>query len=186
GGTLFLDEIGDLPLNVQAAFLRVLQESEVVPVGGQHPESLDLRVIAATHRDLKAMVREGTFRHDLLARLEGVTLELPPLRDRPEDVPVRLTLLLRKLAPERPHVTLTPAAAHALLTQDRPLNIRELEQALAGSLALSGVGAIDLPHLPRTVIEAPEPVPARQLSAAETRHREELTHLLSEHGGNVT
>src|SRR5215813_1702859 len=131
GGTLFLDEIGDLPLNVQAAFLRVLQESEVVPVGGHHPEALDLRVIAATHRDLKAMVREGSFRHDLLARLEGVTLELPALRDRPEDIPLLIALLLRKLAPERPDVKLTPSAAHALLTHDWPLNIRELEQALA-------------------------------------------------------
>ena len=186
GGTLFLDEIGDLPTNVQAAFLRVLQEAEVVPVGGHHPESLDLRVVAATHRDLKAMVREGTFRHDLLARLEGVTLELPPLRERAEDIPVLVALLLRKLALERPDVKLTPAAAQALLAHDWPLNIRELEQALAGALALSGTGAIDVTHLPRTVLEAPEPVPTRQLSAAETRHREELTRLLEAQGGTIT
>src|SRR5262249_38823473 len=173
GGTLFLDEIGDLPLNVQAAFLRGLQEAEVVPVGGHHPEALDLRAIAATHRDLKAVGREGSFRHGLLPPLAGVTLELPALRDRPEDIPLLIALLLRKLAPERPDVKLTPSAAHALLAHDWPLNIRELEQALAGALALSGTGAIDLPHLPRNVIEAPEPIPARQLSAARTRHRDE-------------
>jgi DNA-binding NtrC family response regulator len=185
GGTLFLDEIGDLPLAAQAALLRVLQESEVLPVGGHRPHSLDLRVLAATHRDLGRLVQEGKFRHDLLARLDGVTLELPPLRDRREDLPVLMSSLLHKLAPERPDLRFTPAAAHALLSYRWPLNIRELEQALAGALALSGAKPIDLAHLPATVAGRAAEEPPRELSPDEARHRDELVALLREHGGNM-
>jgi sigma-54 dependent transcriptional regulator, acetoin dehydrogenase operon transcriptional activator AcoR len=189
GGTLFLDEIGDLPLPAQAALLRVLQEAEVLPVGSHRPESLDLRAIAATHHDLKQSVREGRFRHDLLARLEGITLSLPALRDRPEDISLLLVLLLRKLAPERSDVKLTPAAAQALLSHSWPLNVRELEQALAGALALSGVGPIDVSHLPPTVVEGaelPPKEPARELTPDDIRRREELIGLLREHRGNLS
>ena len=185
-GTLFLDEIGDLPLTAQAALLRVLQEAEVLPVGANRAEPLDLRVVAATHRDLKRSVREGKFRHDLLARLEGVTLRLPPLRDRLEDVPLLLTLMLRKLAPHRPDVRFTPAAAYALLTHDWPLNIRELEQALSGALALSGTGPIDVDHLPETLAGFADAGPDHELTGEEERHREELLHLLKAHGGNLS
>ncbi|MGZ3429051.1 MAG: sigma 54-interacting transcriptional regulator, partial [Polyangia bacterium] len=101
-GTLFLDEIGDLPLASQAALLRVLQEGEVTPLGATRPIAIDVRVVAATHRDLDALVAAGQFRADLLARLGGWTLTLPPLRERLED----LGLLLAGLAPQ-PSVTLT-------------------------------------------------------------------------------
>jgi DNA-binding NtrC family response regulator len=186
GGTLFLDEIGDLAPAAQAALLRVLQESEVVPVGGARPEALDLRVISATHRDLDQMVREGTFRHDLLARLQGVALELMPLRDRPEDVPLLIRTLLEKLAPERPDVKISPEAAQALLDHGWPLNVRELEQALAGGLALSGAGPIEAEHLPRAIREAGAEPPLPTLTAEETRHRDELVVLLHEHRGNLS
>lgn len=189
GGTLFLDEIGDLPLSAQAALLRVLQEGEVLPVGGHRPESLDLRFIAATHNDLKEMVRAGRFRHDLLARMEGITLALPPLRERSEDIPLLLVLLLRRLAPGRQDVKLTPGAAHALLSHGWPLNIRELEQALAAALALSGTGALDVAHLPSIVAADLEPrkvTPERPLSPDEMRQREELVMLLREHRGNLS
>jgi transcriptional regulator of acetoin/glycerol metabolism len=185
-GTLFLDEIGDLPATAQAAFLRVIQEAEVVPIGGNRPEPLDLRVVAATLHDLKRLVREGRFRHDLLARLEGVTLKLPALRDRSEDIPLLLVTLLRKLAPERPDVKLTPAAAQAILGHHWPLNIRELEQALAGALALSGSGPLDIAHLPEGLVEAPEPQPVRELTPDEAKHRDDLVLLLREHGGNLS
>ena len=185
-GTLFLDEIGDLPLPTQASLLRVIQEAEVVPVGTSRPEPLDLRVLAATHRDLKAMVRAERFRHDLLARLDGITLQLPALRDRSEDIPLLLALLLRKLAPERPDVRLTPAAAQTILTHDWPLNIRQLEQALSGALALSGSNSIERAHLPEAVLESAEPQPARDLDPSEAKHREELIHLLGQHEGNIT
>ena len=184
GGTLFLDEIGDLPLTAQSALLRALQESEVVPVGGTRPERLDLRVLAATHRDLDRMVAEGTFRHDLLARLRGVVLDLIPLRERPEDVSLLIASVLRKLAPERDDVKLSPEAARALLEHDWPLNVRELEQALGGALALSGTGAILLEHLPEALRPTGEPPP--QLTEDQARHRDELIALLREHRGNLS
>jgi transcriptional regulator with GAF, ATPase, and Fis domain len=135
GGTLFLDEIGDLPATAQAAFLRVLQEAEIVPVGGSRPEPLDLRVVAATHHDLKRLVREGRFRHDLLARLDGVTLRLPALRDRSEDIPLLMVLLVRKVAPERPDLKFTPAAAQAILAVSLAA-----EHPRAGTGAVGGAG----------------------------------------------
>jgi DNA-binding NtrC family response regulator len=185
-GTLLLDEIGDFPLTAQAALLRALQESEVLPVGGTRPERLDLRVVAATHRDLEQMVRDGTFRHDLLARLDGVVLELTALRDRPEDVPLLIATLLRRLSPERPDVKLSPEAARSLLEYDWPLNVRELEQALAGALALSGVGTIEREHLPPALRKAPAKVPQPELTNDEMRHRDELIALLREHRGNLS
>jgi DNA-binding NtrC family response regulator len=184
GGTLFLDEIGDLPLQAQAALLRTLQEGEVLPVGGTRPERIDLRVLAATHRDVDRMVAEGTFRHDLLARLRGVTLDLIPLRERPEDVSLLVVNILRKYAPGR-DVKLSPEAARALLEYDWPLNVRELEQALAGALALAGSDTIQPEHLPpelRKAAESPPPV----LTDAEVRHRDELIGLLRQHEGNLS
>ena len=185
GGTLFLDEIGDLPAAAQAALLRVLQESEVLPVGGHRPQSLDLRVIAATHRDLARLVGEGKFRHDLLARLDGITLVLPPLRDRREDLPLLLALLLKKHAPERPDLRFTPAAAQAILQYRWPLNVRELEQALAGAVALSGLAPVDVSHLPPALAAPVHDQPPRELTPEETRHRDELLGLLREHAGNM-
>jgi len=185
GGTLFLDEIGDLPPPAQAALLRTLQESEVTPVGGTRPERIDLRVLAATHRDLGQMVRAGTFRRDLLARLSGVALKLPPLRDRPEDVPLLISTLLRKLAPQRPDLKLSPEAATALLEHNWPLNVRELEQALAGALALSGVGTILLEHLPTELRDVQEDG-ASKLTEDQLRHRDELIALLRQHRGNLS
>jgi len=186
GGTLFLDEIGDLPLTAQAALLRALQEREVLPVGGTRPEPLDLRVVAATHRDLHQRIRDGTFRQDLLSRLDGVVLELPPLRDRPEDVPLLIATLLRKLSPERPDVKLSPEAARSLLEYDWPLNVRELEQALAGALALSGLGTIKREHLPPALRNTPAEIPQPELTNDEIRHRDELIVLLREHRGNLS
>jgi transcriptional regulator with AAA-type ATPase domain len=185
GGTLFLDEIGDLPHPAQAALLRVLQEAEVLPVGGLRPTPLDLRVLAATHRDLGLLVKEQRFRHDLLARLDGVKLLLPPLRDRPEDLPLLIAVLLRKLAPDRPEVCFTPEAAEILLEHSWPLNVRELEQALAGALALSGKGPLELGHFPPSVTGTPLS-DGRALTPEEARHRDELLEHLREHGGNVS
>src|SRR4051812_782652 len=184
-GPLFLDEIGDLPQPAQAALLRTLQESEVQPVGGTRPERVDLRVLAATHRNLDRMVRAGDFREDLLARLSGVTLELPPVRDRSEDIALLVATLLRKLAPERPDVKLSPDAARALLDYDWPLNVREIEQALAGALALSGVGPLTREHLPPALRNEPA-AGGRELTDEELRHREELIDLLCHHKGNLS
>ncbi|HET9156087.1 MAG TPA: sigma 54-interacting transcriptional regulator, partial [Myxococcaceae bacterium] len=185
-GTLFLDEIGDLPLAAQVALLRVLQESEVRPIGGHKPSPVDLRVIAATHHDLPELVRLGKFRHDLLARLEGVTLSLPPLRERSEDIPILVAALLERLAPEHPDVRLRPEAALMLLEYSWPLNVRELQQALSGAVALSGARPIDVAHLPPKVREKiPTENRSRELTAGELAHREELLKLLREHRGNL-
>src|SRR5262249_47295082 len=126
GGTLFLDEIGDLPPGAQAKLLRGLQEAQVVPVGGDRAVGVDLRVVSATNKHLGRMARSGSFRHDLLARLDGVRLQLPPLRDRREDVPLLISTLLGRLASDRTDVKLAPEAAQLLLEYAWPLNIREL------------------------------------------------------------
>ena len=185
GGTLFLDEIGDLPLAAQVALLRVLQEAEVLPIGGHRPTPLDLRVIAATHHDLARLVKEERFRHDLLARLDGVTLALPALRERSEDIPLILALLLRRLAPDRPEVTFSPAAGEALLEHTWPLNVRELEQALAAALALSGTEPIDIAHLPPAVTTRRRERP-RELTPEEIEQRDSLVEALRKHSGNVS
>ena len=182
GGTLFLDEVGDLPIQAQAALLRVLQESEVLPVGSVRPERLDLRVVAATHRDLEQLVQEKAFRHDLLARLDGITLVVPPVRERLEDVPLLMATLLARLAPGR-RLSLSPEAAETLLDHDWPLNVREMENALAAAVALSGNGPIELEHLPRSMVEAPGT--PDDLTPDEAAHREELRVLLREHRGNL-
>ncbi len=185
GGTLFLDEIGDLPIAAQAAFLRVLQESEVLQVGSIRPQRLDLRVVAATHQDLERLVADRSFRHDLLARLDGVRLEIPSLWKRSEDVPLLIATLLKKLAPECPRARFSPAAGEALLAHQWPLNIRELEQTLAGALALSEGGTIELEHLPRALRGSPRGTPKRELTSQEKDHCEELVGLLRSHQGNL-
>ncbi len=190
-GTLFLDEVGDLPLPAQGALLRVLQESEVLPVGGTRAVPVDFRLVVATHRDLEAMAAAGQFRPDLLARMSGLLVTLPPLRDRKEDLGSLIAALLRRLAPDRAEaVRFTMPAARALFRYDWPLNVRELEKALALALALAPDGAIDLVHLPpplRTIASAPAPeTSVAALPAEELQRREELVALLREHRGNVT
>ena len=182
GGTLFLDEIGDLPLQAQAALLRVLQESEVLQVGTVRPQRLDLRVVAATHRDLEALAQEKQFRHDLLARLDGITLAIPPLRDRLEDVPLLIATLVERHSPgDSP--SLSPRAAEALLRHDWPLNVRELENALVSALALSAGETVEVEHLPRALVEGQRT--SADLTPEERAHREELAGLLREHHGNL-
>jgi DNA-binding NtrC family response regulator/tetratricopeptide (TPR) repeat protein len=132
GGTLFLDEIGDISPKTQVALLRVLQEREFERVGGAQPIRVDVRIVAATHRDLERMVREGTFREDLYYRLRGVTIEMPALRRRLEDLPAIACRLLERIASERgePLRGLSPDAL-ALLAQHRwPGNVRELDNVL--------------------------------------------------------
>jgi DNA-binding NtrC family response regulator len=165
GGTLFLDEIGDMPLHVQARLLRVLQEGEVRPIGGAEVRKVDVRVIAATHVDLAAAVATGRFREDLYYRLNVVTLRVPPLRERLEDVPLLVAHLLHKhcgaAAP-----AIAPAALEALTADPWPGNVRELENALLHALALGADGAIDRAALPPGIgargpatARAPAPMP---------------------------
>jgi len=191
GGTLFLDEIGDLPGPSQAALLRALQEREVVPVGAARPVKVDLRVVAATHQPLEDMAARGQFRLDLLARLTGFTLELPPLRARRMDTGVLVASLLQKLAPERAaSARFTAAAAEVLLHYAWPLNTRELEQCLARALVLAGDEAIDSVHFPPAVSAAkseppPPPSATSDLSPRDRALRAELLEQLARHHGNL-
>jgi len=182
GGTLLLDEIGDLPLPAQAALLRVLQEEEVMPVGGTRAHKVDLRVIAATHRELPALAKEGKFRADLLARLSGFVARLPPLRERREDFGLLTAAILRKAGFETP---LSVEAARALLAYDWPGNVRELEKTLHSAAVLSRGEAIELEHLPQP-IHAPDAAPDAPLAAEDRKRKDELVALLREHAGNVT
>ena len=176
GGTLFLDEIGDLPAAAQAALLRVLEEHEVRPIGATAAVRVDLRVVAATHRDLDEMSEREEFREDLLARLTGFELELPPLADRRVD----LGAMLAEIAPG---ATFAAAAVRALLAYAWPRNIRELVRAIDRARALAGDGEIALAHLPDEIATAKLGAPP---AAEPDARRDELVTLLEKHRGNVT
>jgi DNA-binding NtrC family response regulator len=159
GGTLFLDEIGDMSLNLQGKLLRVLQDGEVRPVGGTQSTKVDVRIIAATNRDLARAIDDGTFREDLYYRLNVIPVHMPPLRERPEDIPALAAAFLRKHSPERTR-TLSPPALAWLKAQPWRGNARELENAIERALVLSDapeIGVDDLrTHDARGVAE-PDP-----------------------------
>jgi two-component system, NtrC family, response regulator AtoC len=150
GGTIFLDEIGELPLEMQAKLLRVLQEKEVRPVGSNEKVNVDVRVIAATNRDLEAAYRGGTFRKDLYFRLNVVTVHLPALRDRRSDIPMLVHHFLDRYA-RGENLQVTAAAMKSLLQYDWPGNIRELENCVARAVALGDRHIIDVSDLPPAI-----------------------------------
>jgi two-component system, NtrC family, response regulator AtoC len=147
GGTIFLDEIGELSQEMQAKLLRVLQEKEVRPVGSNQKVKVDVRVIAATNRDLEAAYKEGRFRKDLYFRLNVVTLHLPPLRERKSDVPALVLYFLDKFSPGKT-VVVSDDAIKCMLQYDWPGNVRELENCVERALALGNGETIDLQDLP--------------------------------------
>jgi DNA-binding NtrC family response regulator len=152
-GTIFLDEVGELPLEMQAKILRFLQEKEVRPVGSNQKVKVDVRIMAATNRDLETEYKKGTFRKDLYFRLNVVTIHLPPLRERRSDIPILATWFLERLAPGR-GCTVTSAAMKALLAYDWPGNVRELENCLERAVALGDQRRIDLSDLPASIARA--------------------------------
>jgi two-component system response regulator HydG len=154
GGTLFLDEIGELPLELQPKLLRILQEGEVRAVGATKPTSVDVRVIAATHRDLPAQVKAKSFREDLYFRVAVVTLKVPPLRERREDIPVLARHFALKSAGSGFDATILPDAVDALVRYDWPGNVRELENAMERAVALNTNGPIRKEDLP-TAVQSP-------------------------------
>jgi DNA-binding NtrC family response regulator len=166
GGTLFLDEVGELSLPTQAALLRVLDERMVRRIGGKAPREVDVRFVAATNRDLKQAVEQGTFRNDLYFRLAGMVLHIPPLRERPEEIePLARLLLERECAKlERPPLELAPNVVKALLQYDWPGNVRELKNAMAQAAVMCAGPCVEHEHLPDTIppIESgPAPTIAR-------------------------
>ena len=149
---------GDLPSSSQAALLRVLQEKEVMPVGGTKSVPIDLRVVAATHRDLDDMVADQAFRHDLLARLAGFRISVPPLAERRCDLGILIGALHARLFPAD-HPGFDIDAARLLLRYPWPLNVRELEQALATAQVLANGEPVRAEHLPDTVRSGRPPRP---------------------------
>jgi DNA-binding NtrC family response regulator len=150
GGTIFLDEIGELPLEMQAKLLRVLQEKEVRPVGSNEKVPVDVRVIAATNRDLEAAYRAGTFRKDLYFRLNVVTVHLPALRERRSDIPQLVHCFLDRYAPGE-NIQIAPAAMKSFLQYEWPGNVRELENCIARAIALGDHRTIDVNDLPPAI-----------------------------------
>jgi transcriptional regulator with PAS, ATPase and Fis domain len=150
GGTLFLDEIGELPLSQQAKLLRAVQEREVVPVGDTKPRKVDVRLIAATHRDLEAMVEQGTFREDLLYRIQVVPIELPPMRNRTGDIPQLVDSFVQRVNQKRNRNVsgVTEEAMSMLVAFDWPGNVRQLENVVERMVLLRGEGLIDVEDLP--------------------------------------
>ena len=160
GGTLFLDEIGDMPLSMQVKILRALQERQIERVGGVKSIAVDVRIVAATHQNLETMVTEGRFRQDLFYRLQGVTLRLPPLRERVDDLPTLVRYLLERAAQRlwRTAATVTPEAMRCLWTYQWPGNVRELQHTLEAAMVLSD-GVIMPEHLPVAVQSSGAPSP---------------------------
>ncbi|MGF1465996.1 MAG: sigma-54-dependent transcriptional regulator [Sandaracinaceae bacterium] len=188
GGTLFLDEIGELDLRTQASLLRVLQEEEVRPVGEDRPVRVDVRIVAATHRDLEAGVARGTFREDLLYRLDVVRLRIPPLRERREDVPALAAHFLRFYGDRfgAGPVGLTPELTDRLLAHHWPGNVRELKNAIESLVALSPPGSLDLSLLPGGAEHAPALTRATLEERMSAYERGVLLQALNECGGNRT
>jgi two-component system, NtrC family, response regulator AtoC len=150
GGTIFLDEIGELPLELQAKLLRVLQEKEIRPVGSNEKVSIDVRVIAATNRDLEAAYRSGAFRKDLYFRLNVVTVHLPSLRERRSDIPQLVHCFLDRYAPGE-NVQVAPSVMKSFLQYEWPGNVRELENCIARAIALGDHRTIDVADLPPAI-----------------------------------
>jgi two-component system NtrC family response regulator len=160
GGTLFLDEIGDLPAAVQVKLLRVLQDGSIERVGSSQPIPVDVRLIAATHRDLPLEIREGRFREDLYYRLAVVSVEIPPLRRRKADIPLLVGHFLAKYAPQVPDppAAVSREAMDLLVRYDYPGNVRELENVIHGAMVLARSEQITTDDLPAAILrDSPEP-----------------------------
>jgi len=178
GGTIFLDEIGELPLELQAKLLRVLQEKEIRPVGSNQRVKVDVRVIAASNRDLETEYQKGTFRKDLYFRLNVVTVHLPALRERRSDIPMLVHWFLDRYAPGS-SIQVTSAAMKCLLQYDWPGNVRELENCVERAIALGDRSKIDVSDLPATIASGPQEaagsVPSNAVSSTDLEDIERAT-----------
>jgi len=184
GGTLFLDEIGDVPLDVQTAMLRVLQEREITRVGETKPRKIDVRVLAATNRDLAEEVDAGRFRNDLLYRIRVARLSVPPLRDRQEDIPLLANSLLLEAQAQakKPLEGIDPVAMQAMLHYDWPGNVRELKNAVDTAAINCETQMIRLEDLPQEIINMPRIQPAVENFGEDTKSQ--LKASLQQAGGN--
>jgi DNA-binding NtrC family response regulator len=160
GGTVFLDEVGELPVDLQAKLLRSIQEREIRPVGSTKRIPINVRILAATNRDLEQAVAQGTFRRDLYFRLNVLSLKIPPLRERRQDIPLLVSHFLERLSRASGHErTLNDGALKALLAYDWPGNVRELENCLERACAFSSGPMIQTGDLPSAIHGVPGPIP---------------------------
>lgn len=177
GGTMFLDEIGDMNVSLQAKLLRVLQEKTIQRVGGRENVPVDVRIIAATHRDLEAAIRERLFREDLFYRLSVVTIKLPPLNQRTDDIPDMVRYFLRRYGPEAGVASpaITPEAITFLQSQSWPGNVRELENTVRKALLIARDYTISLEHVKEVLAKAREP-----LATSQQTHAAYITELMDQ------
>jgi len=188
GGTVFLDELGELPLELQARLLGAIERRQVTPLGSTRPRDIDVRVLAATNRDLRREINRGTFREDLYFRLAVGTVHLPPLRDRPEDVALYIHDFAAEQAELGQPITLGAEAVTRMSRHRWPGNVRELRNTLERAAAL---GELDLPTATtgdelRVVVDPAVPYKASKAELLEQFERAYVTALLAAHGGNIT
>lgn len=192
GGTFFLDEVGEMPPSLQVKLLRVLQEREVIPVGATEPIPVDVRIVAATNRDLEEEMRRGTFRSDLFYRLNVIALVLPPLRERRDDLLLLLEQFLSQLGQEHggEPKALSQDALDAVMVYEWPGNVRELENALEHAAVLARGTLIDREHLPERITKRKkEPLVAERSyrnPTLDTVERAYIMYVLQAEGGNKT
>jgi DNA-binding NtrC family response regulator len=192
GGTLFLDEVAELPLSMQIKLLRVLQERELMRVGSVTPVKVDVRVVAASNRDLRAAVEDGQMRNDLYFRLSVVTLTLPPLRERRDDIPLLAYYLLRKYSAlmDRDVQEISPEAMERLVDYDYPGNVRELSNFIERGVALAQGNSLGIEHLPQSLgaltVRVFKPQMAATPSTLESQEAEHIRHVLRLAEGNRT
>jgi DNA-binding NtrC family response regulator len=170
GGTIFLDEIADIPPSIQAKLLRVIQSKEFERVGESVTQKVDVRIIAATNKDLDEALKEGSFREDLFYRLNAFRIKLLPLRERPEDIPLLIQYFLKKFVKDTP-IEISPEAMKALRAYRWSGNVRELENVMERAVILAMSGVIELAHLPEEArLTAEKPVQALSLEEIEKLH----------------
>jgi DNA-binding NtrC family response regulator len=187
GGTLFLDEIGDMPVDLQAKLLRALQEREVKPVGSTERRHINIRIIAATNRDLESAIRTGAFRQDLYFRLNVVQVKLPPLRERKSDIQLMVISFLEKFSdPHGPPRTISDDAMRRLIAYDWPGNVRELENAIERAVAMGSGPIVHVGDLPSSLhYPSSERVPDKdELLPMEELERRAILRTLRETGGD--
>jgi len=192
GGSFFLDEVGEMPASLQVKLLRVLQEREAIPVGAVEAIPVDVRIIAATNRDLEEEARRGRFRSDLFYRLNVICIHLPPLRDRREDILLLMESFLQRLATDQgvEPKALSSEALDAVMVYDWPGNVRELENALEHAWVLTRGGTIEAPSLPERITRRrKEPLVAERAfpnPTLEVIERAYIMYVLQAEGGNKT